>query len=495
MKKTYFFLFVLALLAFSCSKDSPFNNFYGPDQLHNNEACKVFGNVIKVSPGPDDTKALIDAFAQAKMLGRNAVVKLMPGVFNISWTEIHEFYGTFTGSGKGVSIITNLPELDPEELTSLDKLPALIAFIGGDVTVSNMSVKLTEMPWLGNEEMNMFLFSDYTVDFVPLIKRINVNLNNIEVTGLLRHDVELYPGGPVTDVPYNYAKGILFTPDKKFETTAISRSNINITVTNCSITFFDFGIYVHGCSSGNLNFGTMGKNSFTGNGCGLRVNENLGVNVMIVRNVFNTPKYFGNCLDLNLGEEAYFGYKQYEDSNVPPGTYCVMYNTFNVDGGIAMGMMDTWRMVHPDNPTWMKILIQDNTYNLSGRGNVIDFYCHKNVLFLNNRINGDGTMAGFFVENFWWKPTTESNISEGIKIVNTLTSNVTIDFWFWCANNCLLMGDLSNFVINDYGENNKIIDYSKNKHVIGKKSENNLMNNFNQQAQKRMDMMFKTYKE
>ncbi len=163
MKKIYYVLATIGLLAISCSKDGMLNNFREPEQPYGKETLFKDKPLIEVYPGDD----LAAAFNQAKDAGKGAVVKLMPGEFKIGWTEVDEFYGTFTGSGKGVSIITNLPDLDPSELVTNGKLPALITFIGGEVTVSDLSVSLTAMPWLGSQEISLLLFSDYTADFMP----------------------------------------------------------------------------------------------------------------------------------------------------------------------------------------------------------------------------------------------------------------------------------------------------------------------------------------
>jgi hypothetical protein len=181
MKKFYFALAFLVVLAASCSKDSPLNNVQGVDEFSGNTAVNACGAVIKVQPGTDDTKAVLDAFALAKPYGKNAVVKLMPGTFKIGWIEVKEFNGTFSGSGKGKTIITNIPDLTPDAVISLNKVPALITFIGGDMSVSDMSVKMPEaLPWLGTHEMNMLLFSDYSADYKPAKKNIEVNLKALK---------------------------------------------------------------------------------------------------------------------------------------------------------------------------------------------------------------------------------------------------------------------------------------------------------------------------
>lgn len=209
MKKLSFVLILLAVLAFSCSKDSMLNTDPIADQFSGNTALMICSNVVKVNPGTNDTKALLDAFALAKTYGKNAVVKLMPGTFKIGMIEVREFKGTFCGSGIGKTIITNLPGLTPELDTLQNKLPALISFIGGNVIVSDLSVTQTEaLSLLGKAQMNLLLFSDYSADYVPDRQYIRVTLNNIEVTGLQQSDVTMWDGTVVDYYPYGEYNGV-----------------------------------------------------------------------------------------------------------------------------------------------------------------------------------------------------------------------------------------------------------------------------------------------
>jgi hypothetical protein len=301
MKKMYVALAFLAVIAVSCSKESPFNTGQGIDRFPVNGAIKAYGPVINVYPGSDDTQAIIDAFALAKTYGKNAIVKLMPGTFTIGMIEVREFYGTLTGSGKGNTIITNLSDLTPYANIALNKLPALIAFIGGDVKVSNLSVILSEgLPWIGQiYEMDMLLFSDYSVDFLPAKKHISVNLDNIEVTGV-----------PLSYPLYNSFSGVKFAPDMLNPTgnILIPRSNIDATVTNSKFSKLCPGILVGGCKSGNFMFGVGGRNIFTENFGGLFVQGNIGVNVKIMNNEFTVPDYSLPGIDLNAVEGGTFEY-------------------------------------------------------------------------------------------------------------------------------------------------------------------------------------------
>ena len=389
MKKLYVVPAILVALAVSCSKDSPLNNSIGLDQFSGNESVKMGGNVIEVAPGPDDTQALIDAFALAETSGNKAVVKLLPGTFEIGWIEVREFNGTLTGSGKGETIITNLPDLSPDELIGQNKVPALLTFIGGDVTLSNLSVILSEgLSWLGMNEMNMLLFSDYAADFTPTEKNIRVKLNNIEVTGILLPDVLLWEGGPVADIPYYNFNGVKFAPDMLDVNTIVLRSNIDINISNSNVSKFMRGIYAWGLKSGILDFGTSGGNVFSDNNQGLVVNENIGVNVKIWNNEFTVPPYYWNGIDLNTDESL--GTYQLENVSGILGNYNIQHNVFNINYSNGMGIMDAWRYSHPEDPRWMNIIWSKNTFNSSG--DVAQPWLAfniKNSLFSDNIIRGD----------------------------------------------------------------------------------------------------------
>jgi hypothetical protein len=457
MKKLYFLLFSVTLLVFSCSKESPLDYGLGPDQYAINDAFKASCPVIKVYPGDD----LAAAFELAKTAGRRSVVKLMPGVFNIGWTEVHEFYGILTGSGQGVSIITNLPDLDPAELTSLHKLPALIAFIGGDVTVSNISVQLTEMPWLGLNEspnMSMLLFSDYSADFMPAKKNISVNLNNLEVKGL-QFEYTVYN-----------VHGAKFSPDHVMTGDGVlPRSNIEANVNNCKFANLDYAVYAWGCKSGIFRFGTDGGNSFSGNSRGIVVNENLGLNVKIWNNEFDVP-WFGDGIDLNTGE-ASIGPEfanPLEVSHADAGFYHIKNNIINArDGSLAFGLYDGWRIVHPENPTWMKMNWQDNSFVLTGGSGLGWTYCLKDALFSKNTISGDNS---FLINTFlYWRDAEglPNNSSEGCKWLNNHFMSSLYFFLDINVNNYLIVGDLTNVYIDDWGENNKIIGKTNLNHAKG----------------------------
>jgi hypothetical protein len=402
------------------------------------------GSVIKVTPGPDDTKALNGAFALAKAYGKSAIVKLMPGKFKISMIEVKEFSGTFSGSGKGKTIITSLPDLTPDAVVAQNKVPALITFIGGNVSVSDMSVILSEgLSWIGQYEMNVLLFSDYSADFTPARKHIDVNLNNIEVSSVQPFNYT-----------YNAVYGVKFAPDMLAPAgiLLVSRSNIDAKVTNSKFSNVSVGVKVWGCKNGNFNFGEAGGNIFTDDNSGLNVQENTGVTVKIIKNEFNIPDN-REGIDLNAYEQSFF---EFTPSRL--GTYEIRYNIFNVNmGGEGFGLYDNWRYDHPENPDWMKMTWDHNTFNALGDKAIMGYlFGLKNAVFSANKIIGDAQGGYLGIWGNW-----EGNplkLTENCKFLYNLflQKGFVIDLKPE-TKNCLIMGDLRNVTVNNAGVNNSII--------------------------------------
>lgn len=497
MKTLNFILIFLAVLAFSCSKDGMWNTDPVADQLSGNIALMKCGNVVKVYPGPNDTQSLTDAFTLAKTYGKNAVVKLMPGAFSVGMIEVREFNGTFCGSGIGKTIITNLPGLTPGSDTLLNKLPALITFIGGNVTVSDMSVTQTEaLSLLGKAQMNLLLFSDYSADYVPDRLCIRVNLNNIEVTGLPENDVTMWDGTVADYYPYGGYNGVKLAPDvyKPVGGKLITRGNIDANVSNSRFNNFWRGLYVFGCKSGNFRFGMEGSNIFTGNYQGLLVNQNIGVKVKMMHNVFNLTAYDYDGIDVNCSEE----HNIFEYGTEEAGIYEISNNVFNLHYGTAgIGMWDGWRYAHPDNPVWIQMLCDHNTFNDMEDGAwPVESYAMKNAVFINNTITGDAAAPNcywFISGDEWYVTAVDPNyllsVGENCKFVKNdfqqKNFNVYLD---WDTQNNLIVGDLSNVTLTDLGVNNEVIGLKNPGHGIPKectdrigKIHNNMFNRHNLQ--------------
>jgi hypothetical protein len=474
MKKLNFILILLAAIFFSCSKDGMWNTDPIADQYSGNTALMMCNNVVKVYPSKDDTQALLDAFALAKTYGKNAVVKLMPGTFKIGMIEVREFKGTLCGSGMGKTFITNLPGLTPESNTLQNKLPALITFIGGNVTVNDLSVTQTEeLSLLGNVEMNLLLFSDYSADYVPVRQYIGVILNNIEVTGLLEKDVTMWDGTVVDYYPYTNYNGVKLAPDvyAPVGSNLIKRGNIDAKVSNSRFNNFWRGLYVFGCKSGNLSFGLDGNNVFSGNYQGLLVNQNIGIKVKIMHNIFNVTAYNYDGIDVNCSEE----HNIFEYVPEEAGNYEISNNVFNLHyGNAGIGMWDGWRYAHPDNPVWIQMLCDHNTFNDMEQGVwPLEAYAMKDVVFTNNTITGDAASLGcyWYIGGDWWVTADDPNyllsVGEKCKIVNNKFQQKNFNIYLdWNTQNNLIEGDLSNVTVTDLGINNTVIGLKNPRHGI-----------------------------
>jgi hypothetical protein len=230
-----------------------------------------------------------------------------------------------------------------------------------------------------------------------------------------------------------------------------------------------YAVYAWGCKSGIFSFGTDGMNSFSGNSRGIAVNENLGLNVKILNNEFDVP-WYGDGIDLNTGE-ASIG-PEFENPlevvQEDAGTYLVRNNIINAhDGSLAFGLYDGWRIAHPENPTWMKMIWQDNSFVLTGGSGLGWTYCLKDALFLKNTISGEGS---FLINTFlYWRDLEglPNNTSEGCKWMNNYFLS---NFYFAIdinVNNYLVMGDLTNVYVDDFGENNIIIGKTNSNHAKG----------------------------
>jgi hypothetical protein len=405
------------------------NSDQGTDQMFNNTALNASGHVIKVYPNNiDDTQNLIDAFNQAT--ANRTVVKLMPGTFKIDMIEVKEFNGTLTGSGKEKTFITNLPELSLDAVIALNKVPALITFIGGDVAVSDLSIKVSKLNWTSDlpyrREIIMLLFSDYSPDHMPSIPHIKVNVNNIEIIGLDIPD------------PVEY-RAVIFRPDRNRQSgTRIPRSNIDATVTNSK--FLKSQVFVWGCKSGNFMFSNNIFSQF-------EIQENMGVTVKIMENKFSGAHH----LDLNAWESGIF---EYITSNV--GTYEIRDNIFI---GMGFGLWDNWRYDHPENLDWMRMIWDHNTFKiLENYETVRNMFGLKDAVFSNNIFVGDA-QSGYIGVHGSWCPNVCPMWSEGCQFLNNvfIQKNFVIEL-DQKTKDFLIKGNLKNVTVIDNGFNNKVIE-------------------------------------
>jgi len=231
-----------------------------------------------------------------------------------------------------------------------------------------------------------------------------------------------------------------------------------VNVSKCEFSNFSRGVYAYGCKNGNFRFGTEGGNVFASNSQGLVVNENVGINVKIWNNEFNIPDFYWNGIDINSLESMQFEYVHTGNTE-----FDIQQNTFNIGYANAMGAWDNWRYDHPDNPSWIIMLWKNNTFTALKDGAWVGVaFAMKDAVFSDNHIVGG--YSGGYMGNYgtYWIPPEDPNyamsVSENCKFLNN--HFLMQDFVFvmeWDTQNYLVMGDLTNVTVEDYGVNNKVI--------------------------------------
>jgi len=113
------------------------------------------GDLVVPVPAPngiDDTAAIQTALNQCVAHGPGCTVQLAAGTYLTEQLFTEDFQGTFKGKGMDVTIIQALPNLKVSRDKPVwkrppsprNKYPMLILFFGGDITVSDMTIRVLE---------------------------------------------------------------------------------------------------------------------------------------------------------------------------------------------------------------------------------------------------------------------------------------------------------------------------------------------------------------
>src|SRR4030042_5504209 len=239
----YIFGFVLILL-YSCSKE-----MIEPDQAGDLKdlTCgkygrvKPLGPVFTVAPSENATQALIDAFIAAKKAGPGAVVQLEKGQYTIGVIDVRDFDGYFLGKGRGKTIISNLPDLPCDEQLEANLTPTLMRFVGGNVTVADLTFHLNDGNECAEGEMNdqiycelssILVLADYG-NYIPANRYIKGVIDNVDFIG--GND----GGAGVYGTPGNVAMLLYVGADFMFPPEYMPVSHLDISLTNC---YFELGL-------------------------------------------------------------------------------------------------------------------------------------------------------------------------------------------------------------------------------------------------------------
>lgn len=336
--------------------------------------------VFVVNPGGgDDTPALQQAFEDAKAAGPGSVVQLVVGTYHLNFIEIREFFGTFRGAGKGVTVITPCAELDDDPLISQNLTVELIRFVGGDVLVQSMT--FTTPPGELNPGSvirvnGLLAFSSITAQYTSENEYIRAVADNLEFTGHKENTVN----GLVASSAFLYT-----IPG------GVPLSNMDIEVTNCSFDGIrDYGALIMEMNGGNIVVGTKGNgNTFYNNYyASLGIWHNVNVDISVVDNTFYNPS--GTRFGIELYSSPYPArLEQVVQTKVT--TCSIEQNVFNITGGTG-GLLvnDRRRYFNPDDLP-MLVQVKNNTFYLSNNGLTgIGCFNMHGMVIRNNKFEGNG---------------------------------------------------------------------------------------------------------
>lgn len=114
------------------------------------------GHRVKVPPpnGVDDTAKIQGALNTCAKYGPGCTVQLVAGTYLTKQVVVYNFQGTFKGMGMNSTTIEALPNLPVTNLvvTSCQPnltnciWPGLFEFVDGNISVSDLSIKITAVP-------------------------------------------------------------------------------------------------------------------------------------------------------------------------------------------------------------------------------------------------------------------------------------------------------------------------------------------------------------
>jgi hypothetical protein len=441
----------------SCSEDVTFE-----EQVDMNLRKAETTAAFTVEPnGVNDTQNLSDAFTDAINYGSGAVVQLVEGEYHIGFIEVQEFEGIFKGAGKSKTIITALTGLDIEPLVSQNLNTFLLKFVGGDVYMSDMTIRTPEGVLTTSGEYwleGLVSFSARSRVYVSESDYIKAEVNNVDFIA------SQAPGLWKSNCNSGLSAGF----DSRF--TQLPEgwplSPTDITITNCMFDNFDiYGVVIAYVNDGKVTIGTNNKsnifknNSTLNYGYGSSISfwHNVNMEASLVNNSIDVPD--GGFFGIEVNSSAWLSWLQ----DVPQtkiSVFNIEKNKFNINESIgAILVVDNRRFSYPDEEP-MLLQVKNNRLNLgNGAFTGMGFFNNSGLVIRNNKFAGNA-QYGVRVFGQGWihnenglmlgNNFSTASFSQTVLLLNEMTRNWTV-----------VGGNLGESVW-DYGENNIITGFNNN---------------------------------
>jgi hypothetical protein len=454
MKKIVFiFISMMMLFMSTCMKDKEIV----PDPSASVETLKGInpgGSVFMVSPnGIDDTKALSDAFDAAKNAGPGSVVRLVKGTYKIGLIEVWDFDGYFRGAGRGKTIISNLPDLSCEEVWINGKSPALLKFVGGNISMTDMTIHLnggrpcgpgliTDL-YTGGDLYCILMLADYSIDHTPANRYIKAVVDNVDfIAGYDDGVGKDYMGNKTM---YNVWSAMMLTCDFPY---LVPPTKGEFSITRCKFDNDLFGTWFWGLDK--VSVVNIENNLFTGCSMQILLASCLGSEIKAKNNQFKNGAgvdlYVDNWNWLWLGDEVLTKRTHYTFTD----------NNFKSPPGVtSLYMNDARRPLFPDEGFPQLFEIKGNIFSTQDGGIAIQGLNNVDAKIWNNKFLGTGTL-GVSIDGDEATNTFAENINiTGNNFFNATYTDASIYLGPY-SKDCKVVGVNTDQVI-DLGVNNSII--------------------------------------
>jgi hypothetical protein len=459
MKKLIIGIFGLILIMFySCSKE-----MIEPDQTGDLKDLTCGKDGLKIPKGPvftvypnglDDTEALIQAFADAKATGPGSVVQLVQGQYTIGMVEVRDFNGYFLGAGRGKTIISNLPELPCEACWEVDVEPYLLQFVGGKITVAEMTIRLNDGPPCADGTMNklfmgdllasMLTLADYTSPYVPANRYIVGIVRNVDfIAGNVGDGINPY------GMSGNVGMSVYCGAPTWFGTSGfVPPSSGEFVITGCRFEQTAVGPDAWGLDEKSKL--TVENNSVIGTAYGMFLGGNIGGKITIKNNKFKDEVYWGIFIDNeDWGFYPFGTAKQRTEFNI-------LNNYFEQSPGVtSIYVRDSRRTVHPDEGFPQLIEIKSNTFTSQDGATTIIGLNNVDAKIWNNRFDGTGAVGVMLDGTEATSTYAENNKIMGNNFLNATYTGGNVYLGPF-TKNCMVVGVSTDKVV-DFGVNNSVI--------------------------------------
>jgi hypothetical protein len=455
-------------LLFSCEKpDQLFDELSGDDLKNGHKK----GAVITVLPnGADDTENLLQAFADAAIVGPGTTIKLVEGEYFANYIEVYDFHGSLIGAGKERTIIKLFDKIDIESQEIENKGTTWWRMIDGDIRISDMSflvpdgiVTTGDDLWYGTDLGAIFMFNNYNDEYQHPENSQNVLVENVNFTGGRDNGegtwgttdnviLPVWIGSdcvwPRSDLEYPLTKGNYVIKDCNFEKSLNAAEGFSLGE--------DATMSVSSCK-------------FNGLYAALYFTANYNSKIFIKNNTFSNTT---SMCDL-LIEDIDWGFLS--SSVIDPVQRCqysVTGNVFNGSSSIpSIITRDHWVYLGTGERAPMLIEIKNNVFKLVEGGSGISLNNSQDAVVRNNRFSGSCT-SGIAVDGFTWGagdiPFAKNVLMLGnnFSYLNSSVANIYLGV---NSMDCTIVGLKTDGKVVDEGVNNKIVGMQKGKpgHHVG----------------------------